>query len=388
MTSKGRRSSPGGCGCVILVVILIVAAICAVSRCALRVPKGHVAVLMSEVGGVGDGLRDGVLHEGLHFYNPLATDYFVVNTAAQTLVFGAEEQEPGPGGAGMAAADYWRQPSTGYWNDDRGRNRSQTEIGAANVEMRSPESAIRTKTKDGEDVELSATLVFRVSEQGAPQFVRSVGADASKLLDVCLIPGARSAIRTVFGQLASESFFDSAERAAKSEECLSELNKLLGSAGVTVERFTLDHFAFDQEFHAYLQDLKILNERIGSVEGQRQGTLDQLKEELQRAIATAKLKAAAAERQVETAKADAHAALEQTKRQVEAVQLRVKHEADLARERAFAMSGPGGEAALKLELARALRGKPILIVPDDAADVGASLPELLKMLSEPQQVRP
>jgi hypothetical protein len=266
--------------------------------------------------------------------------------------------------------------------------KSEAQIGAANVEMRFPESPIRTKTKDGEDVELRATLVLRVSEQGAPQFVRSVGADASKLLDLCLIPGARSAIRTVFGQLDSESFFDSTERAAKSEECLSELNKLLGSVGVTVESFALENFAFDQEFHSYLQDLKILNERIGSVEAQREGTLDQLKQELQRTIATAKLKAATAEREVETAKVDAQAALEQTKRQVEAVQLRVKHEADLARERAAALSGPGGEAAVKVELAKALRGKPIVILPDDASNLGESLPVLLKMLSEPQEVRP
>jgi len=379
----GKREQSWGCVSVIFVLVIAIVAIWGAFRCTFRVPKGHVVVLMSEVGGVGDGLHDEVLHEGLHFYNPLITDYFVVSTAVQTLVFGAQTPEPEPRGSRMGATDYWPRSATSYWNDDRGIHGSETQIRDANIEMRFPEGPIRTKTEDGEDVELRATLVLRVSEQSAPQFVRFVGGDVAKLRDLYLIPGARSAIRTVFGELDSELFFSSTERDAKATECLSVLNELLRPAGVLVEGFTLDHFAFDREFHTYLQDRKIVNQRIGSVGEQREALLDQLRQEFQRVKATAKLKVAAADREVETTRIDAEETIEQMKRQVEALRLRLRREADLARERAAAMSGPGGEAALRLELAKALSGKPIVILPDDAANLGESFPELLKMLSQP-----
>ncbi len=389
MGGKREHSSQWGCVSVILVLVIVIVAIWGAFRCTFRVPKGYVAVLMSEVGGVGDGLQDEVLHEGLHLYNPLTTDYFAVSTAVQTLVFGAQEPEPGPRGLGTGATDYWRRPATSYWDDDRRMYRSEAQIRDANIEMRFPEGPIRTKTKDGEDVELKATLVLRVPEYSAPQFVRFVRADVAKLRDLYLIPGARSVIRTVFGELDCESFFSSTERGAKAQECLSVLNELLRPAGVSVEGFTLDEFAFDREFHTYLQDLKILNQRIGSVGEQREASLDQLRQEFQRAKATAKLKVAAAEREVEAAKIDVERTIERMRRQAEAVRLQLRREADLARERAAAMSGPGGEAALKLELAKALKGKPIVILPDDAANLGESFSELFKMLSQaPQPANP
>jgi len=385
MGGKREHSSQWGCVSVVLVLVIAIAAIVGAFRCTFRVPKGHVAVLMTEVGGVGDGLQDKVLREGLHFYNPLITDYFVVSIAVQTLMFGAQAPEPGPRGLRMGATDHWRRPATSYWADDRRIRKSDAQIRDANVEMRFPEGPIRTKTKDGEDVELKATLVLRISENSAPQFVRFVGGDVAKLRDLYLIPGARSIIRTVFGQLNSGSFFSSTERGAKAEECLSVLNDFLRPAGVLVEGFTLDHFAFDREFHTFLQDLKILNQRIGSVGEQREASLDQMRQEFQRVEATAKLKVAAAEREVEMARIDAEETIEQMERQAEAVRLRLRREADLARERGAAMSGPGGEAALRLELAKALNGKPIVIVPDDAANLGESLPELLKLLLQPPQ---
>ncbi len=252
--------------------------------------------------------------------------------------------------------------------------------------MRFPKGPIRAKTKDGEDVELQATLVLRVSEQNATQLVRFLGADVSSLLDLYLIPGARSVIRTVFGELDSASFLDAAERRAKSQKCLSALNELLSDAGVAVESFSLDHFAFDQEFHTYLQDMKILGQRIASVDGQREATLEQLRQELERTKATARLTIAAVQRRLEFAKTDAEATIERMKQKAEMVRQRLSREADLARERASAMSGPGGELAIRLELARALKGKPIVILPDDAAGLGGSFSELSKMLSEPQVV--
>ena len=132
--------------------------------------------------------------------------------------------------------------------------------------------------------------------------------------------------------------------------------------------------------------MKILNQRIASVDGQREVSLAQLKQELEQTRARAKLTIAAAQRTLEAAKTNADDKIERMTRKAEMVRQRLSREADLARERASAMSGPGGELAIRLELARALKGKPIVILPDDAAGLGGSFSELSKMLSEPQVV--
>ncbi len=380
----GKRGHSLGCTSVILVVVLVVVGILVAYRCQFRVPKGHVAVLMREIGGVGDGIQSQVVREGLHAYNPLVTDYFIVNTKIQTLVFGMGQSGTQRGRLAPGATDYWRRPATSYWDQSRRRAMSEAQLGRFNVEMRFPRGPIRAKTKDGEDVNLRATLVYHVSEEDAPRFVRFAGGDVQSFLSLYLVPGARSVIRTVFGELAGASFFDASERASKAQACLSALSELLGTAGVAVESFTLDDFTFDQDFHTYLQDVKILNQQIGSVGEQAAATLGEVEQELERERADAKASIADAQRRLEAAKADAESTVQQMTQRADAVRRQLMRQADLARQRAESLSGPEGELTLKLELVRALKGKPMIILPDAAAaDLGQSFSELLKALSEP-----
>ncbi|MBN1592619.1 MAG: hypothetical protein JW941_05160 [Candidatus Coatesbacteria bacterium] len=385
---KSSKSTNWGCSSIIFTIIIIVAAILIAWRCSFDVPPGHVAVLMDEVGGSGDGLRSEVLREGLHFYNPLTTDYFAVNTTEQTLTFEPLRSQSDEWAYSSRKSAQVQAGATDYWRLDRGRDLSEAEIRERNAEMRQPTLPIRTKTSDGEDVELEATLVFHVAEENAPQLIRFIGMeDAQKLLELYLIPAARSAIRSVFGELDSVAFFNSTERVAKSDQCRIALNELFGAAGVTVESFSLDQFTFDREFHNYLQDVKILNQRLASVDDQREATLEERKQELEQAKANARLSSAAAERKIYAAKADAELSLERMKQRAEMLRLRLRREADLVREKALAISGPGGEASLQMELAKALEGKPIVILPE-GMDSGAGLEELLRATSAPQAVGP
>ena len=66
-----------GCGSVVMLLVILVVVILGLYRCTFRVPKGCAAVLMSETSKTGDGLQEKPLREGMYFYNPLITDYFI-----------------------------------------------------------------------------------------------------------------------------------------------------------------------------------------------------------------------------------------------------------------------------------------------------------------------
>lgn len=376
-----RRSSSFGCLSVVILLAIIAAAVLGVWRCTFRVPQGCVAVLMSETHKTGDGLQEQAVGEGLHFYNPLITDYFIVDTTIHALALGAETDAGPARDAVMGATDYWRRrAATGYWELSRYGDVPEDSTRDANVEMRFPRSAVRVKTLDGEDAEVSITLIYRVSEEGASQFMRFIGAGPPNLENTFVLPAVRAAVRNFFGRLDSASFFDATLREARTAECSSALNEQLGIAGVTVESLAVDHFAFDAEFHSHIQEKRILERRMASVDMQRESEKEQLAQELLRAKATAKSRLADAERGLESARRDAESDIAGMGRQAEATLARARREAELARERAASLTGRGAELALKLELAKALRGKPVVILPDEAAaNLGENFSQILSL---------
>ncbi|MCD6326522.1 hypothetical protein J7M28_03065, partial [bacterium] len=197
-----------------------------------------------------------------------------------------------------------------------------------------------------------------MGEQSAAQFLRMIEAGQDELESLFLVPAARSTIRSIFGQLDSASFFNADERRSKSLACRAALSELLGKVGVTIESFTLDDFAFDEAFRTHLESQKVLEHRIASVGQQQDAEKERLNGELQRATALGKTSLANARSALERARIDAESHIKQKGREADAVRARAKREAQLISERIAALSSPGADVALKLELIRALRGKP------------------------------
>lgn len=277
--------------------------------------------------GVGVNMLTGISTDvyapgGTYFLAPVITDFYTFSTQAQTL----------------------------------------TMLADPNAGDRASKDDLEFKTRDGNDVAVDVTVLYRLLPKEAPKVLQTVAVSDAQIKELILRPMARSLIRDVLNELSSEDVyttkkFDAADKARKA------LDEALKPYGLTCDNVILGDHRFHVRYQKAINDKKVFDQQVNTnksasenIKREWEAKLEATKGEVERSIASENGKA-----QQLALEADAY--FVQQQKEAEALLAEKKANAEGARKLNEALSGSGGRVMVKRKIAEALKGKRIVLIP-------------------------
>lgn len=219
------------------------------------------------------------------------------------------------------------------------------------------------KTVDGNDISLDVIISYRIVREKAPMILQEVAENDLELKENILRTVARSKPRDIFGELETEDFYDAAKRTAKAEEAETILNEILAPYGVVVERVGTRDYRFNTAYQQAIEDKKIADQQAEKFKSEALAVEEEYLKKVEEAKGDIAEVKAEADGEYERAVIEADAYYEQQDRVAEAIEAEGLADAEGIRKMNEALAGAGGEAMVKLEIADALIGKRIVLLP-------------------------
>ena len=227
----------------------------------------------------------------------------------------------------------------------------------------SGEDELQFKTRDGNDIAVDVTILYRLDATKAPEFLRTVDYSMEEARQTVVRPVARSVPRDALNELSSEEFYDSDLRGKKEELALERLAIALAPYHIVVERVVLGNYRFHKPYQDAIDAKKVADQNVNRNRSQADASgkewernLEKTKGEVGQRIASERGKAEQVHLQ-----ADAYFAA----RELEAGAILTEKTANAKgiQKLKEAMSGAGGRTMVKLKIAEALKGKRIVLFP-------------------------
>lgn len=242
------------------------------------------------------------------------------------------------------------------------------DVGLQNLVMhRSPdpmaEDAVRFKTIDGNDVSVDLTIAWSIDPTKAPHLLQLVGASTEEVADKLVRPVSRTIVRDVLNRLTSEEYYQADRRFQMAETARTQLNEILNPEGIQVEQVLLGEHQFNTTYEQIIRDKKVAEQETARLASETEAAAEEMKRDLEKAKGEVSktIEQARGESAQKTLEADA--IFFERERQATAILAEKKARAEGLTAQARALAGAGGEAMVKLEVARALAGKKFVFVP-------------------------
>ena len=219
------------------------------------------------------------------------------------------------------------------------------------------------KTIDGNDISLDVIIAYRIDPAKAAYILQYVAQNDRELREKIIRTLARSIPRDIFGELTSEEFYVASERQAKAEEARQRLQSVLEPLGVIVERVLPQDYRFNVEYQQAIEDKKVADQNVEKYKAATRAAREEYLRKLQEAQGTVNEMIARADGQYEQARIEADAYYSQQEQIAQAIEAEGEAQAEGIRSLNEALAGSGGETMVKLEIARALAGKRIVLIP-------------------------
>jgi regulator of protease activity HflC (stomatin/prohibitin superfamily) len=219
------------------------------------------------------------------------------------------------------------------------------------------------KTIDGNDISLDVIISYRIDPQKAPDIVQYVAGSDFELKDNVVRTIARSRPRDIFGELKTEGFYVSDKRDEKAERAKEELNALLNSYGVIVERVSTKDYRFNPAYQKAIEDKKVADQVAEQNKAATNAAEEEYLKKLEDAKGEVNKMVAEADGRFRQAQIEADAYYEKQQRIAGAIGAEGEAEAKGITEMNKALSGSGGEVMVKLKIAEVLEGKKIVLLP-------------------------
>lgn len=226
------------------------------------------------------------------------------------------------------------------------------------------EDYVRTRAFDGNEVALAVRIEYRVTDQPG-RLVELAGkiATSNQQVDQIVMRVARSDIRTYMNRLRTAEFFSNEAKFEGQEMIKTGMHERLNPYGIEVLSVNLKEHRFerklqngqiDSTYQENLNKIYKLNEETSREENQIKTIKAQKKRELEEARARLFAAVEEANGYEAQAKHRADAFLEAKSNEAKAVLATGKSQAQGMTEQAQALSGPGGRALVKIEIAKQL----------------------------------
>ena len=219
------------------------------------------------------------------------------------------------------------------------------------------------KTIDGNDISLDVIIAYRIDIDKAPSILQEVAEDNRMLREKIVRTIARSKPRDIFGSLTTEEFYVAEKREAQSQKAKEILQEMLGPLGIIVEKVLTKDYRFNPEYQKAIEDKKVADQQVQKNRSAQHAALEEYKRKLEEAKGEVNKMIADADGVYRKAKIEADVYYEKQKLLAEAIKAEGIAEAKGIEEMNQALAGSGGEALVKLQIAEAMQGKSIMLLP-------------------------
>lgn len=228
---------------------------------------------------------------------------------------------------------------------------------------RSTRDDLLFKTIDGNDISLDVIIAYRIDPKQAPFILQHVATSDQALRDKVVRTIARSKPRDIFGELKTEEFYVADKRREKSDQAKENLQQILGPYGIIIEKVLTKDYRFNPEYQKAIEDKKIADQMVEKNKSAQHAALEEYRKELEEAKGEVNKLIADADGTFQKAKIEADAYYEKQKLIADAIKAEGQAEAKGIEQMNKALAGAGGETMVKLQVAEALQGKKILLLP-------------------------
>jgi regulator of protease activity HflC (stomatin/prohibitin superfamily) len=219
------------------------------------------------------------------------------------------------------------------------------------------------KTIDGNDIALDVIIAYRIDPQKAPHILQYVARDSRTLREMIVRTIARSKPRDIFGELKTEEFYVAKKREAQAQEAKERLQQIFDPLGVIVEKVLTKDYRFNPKYQQAIEDKKVADQRVERNKSAQAAATEEYKRKLEEARGEVNKMIADADGAYLKAKIEADVYYEQQQLLAEAIEAEGIAEAKGIQEMNEALVGAGGEAMVKLQIAEAIQGKKIILLP-------------------------
>jgi regulator of protease activity HflC (stomatin/prohibitin superfamily) len=225
-----------------------------------------------------------------------------------------------------------------------------------------PQDDVEFKTRDGNDVGVDVTVLYRIDEQQAVHVLEMVASGDEDLREKIVRPLARTIVRDALNTLTSEEIYTDKKFKA-GDVAHDQLNAALKPYGVICETITLGDHRFHENYQKAIVAKKVYDQNVNTNRSARQSTekkweaaLEEVKGDVEQQIATEE----GAALKVKLA-ADAFYFSKQ--KEAESILAEKTAQAKGVIELNRAMASAGGRTNVKLQIAKALQGKRVVVLP-------------------------
>ena len=222
---------------------------------------------------------------------------------------------------------------------------------------------ITFKTKDGNNIYIDVNVMWRIDPLKAPFIVSYVGQSADEIKERVVRPISRSVIRDVFNEISSEDYYRVTEKNRVAAKARDELASVLGKYGLIVDMLQVQQHRFDGEYQAAINaqkqaeaDVQTLIEQQKNMEVQKRSELEGKRSEWNKLTEDA-------QGQAGRIKFEADGYYQTKTNEAKAVVAVAQAEAEGTRKEAEALGKMGGDAYVKMQVAKRLAGKKVFLVP-------------------------
>ena len=238
---------------------------------------------------------------------------------------------------------------------------------------RSRDDAIEFKTSDGNDIRVNVNMAWRIDPRMAPQLLKRIGNSTDDIKEKLVRPACRTCVRDLFNELDSEQFYSADQRIQKGNQAREKLNQELGPDGIIIEQVSVGQYYLNPDYQRVIHERKIAEQAVERIKSERQAAAAEQSRDLERSKGDVQVQIAQAQGEAQQIRIVADRSLYQRAREAKAILAEAQGRAKGVKKQNQAMAGAGGRTAVKLRIAEAMAGKPILIVPPGS---GSSLQTL------------
>jgi regulator of protease activity HflC (stomatin/prohibitin superfamily) len=239
---------------------------------------------------------------------------------------------------------------------------------------------LRFKTTDGNDISMDVTVVWTLDPKRIPTILQEVGTSTEQVKEKLVRPMARTLVRDILNELDSEAVYNSDKRFQKADEARQVLGKALGPFGVNIMQVILHEHRFAPEYEKIIHDRKLAEQRAEQLKSETEAVGQEALRNLETARGGVASEIAKAEGKLKQVTLSADAEFYAQQQNAEALLAERTAKAKAIAKRNEALRGSGGKSMVKLKIAEALEGKPILMVPAGAAGNGLNKLDINRLI--------
>lgn len=223
------------------------------------------------------------------------------------------------------------------------------------------------KTKDGNNVYIDVNVMWRVDPSKAGTVISVVGQSVDEIKERIVRPMSRAVIRDAFNEITSEEYYQVTVKNRVAEEARERLAQAVAPYGVLIDMLQVQQHRFDPAYQAAINaqkqaeaDVQKLVEQQKAMDQQKQSELEAKRSEWNKLTEEALGQAG-------RVRNEADGYYQMKTNAAKALLAQARAEAESTKKEAEALGKLGGDAYVKMQVAKLLAKKRFILVPAASA---------------------